>query len=111
MICANCLGSSFGFWEDLVLQEILKRHRFVCGKDLLPALWEGPQVSQLGPMAMTRCAKAVAKDTSGVYRAARAGVELGTAKHLWDKLFTGNEGRPPDQHGQNSAARSKEDQR
>ena len=105
------MGSSCGFWEDLVLQEILKRHRFVCGNDLFPALWEGPHRSQLAPVAMTRCAQAVAEDTSGLYRAARAGPELGTAKHLWDKLSTGNEGRPPDQHGQNSTARSKEDQR
>lgn len=62
----TCLESTFGFWEDLVLREILKRHEFVYGKDLFPALWEGPHQSQLIPAAMTQCAEVVAKDTCGL---------------------------------------------
>lgn len=91
-----------GFWKDLVLQEVLKRHRF--------CLSSPTGGSQLAPVAMTLCAKAVANDTSEVYRATRAGPELETEKHLWDKLSAGNEDKPPDQHGENSTAHGKEDQ-
>lgn len=110
IIWGNCLASSFGFCEDLVLWKISKRHTFVFGKDLFPELWEGPQGSHLALAAMTWCAEAVAEDTGGIYRAARAGLEVGTAKPLWDKLSTGNEGRSPAQHGQSSTAHSKEEQ-
>lgn len=80
----------------------MKRHRFFCDKVLFPTVCQGPLWSHTAP---------VAEENSEVYRAARAGLEMGTTKHLWDKLSTGNESRLPDQHGQSSTACSKEDQR
>jgi len=56
-----------------------------------------------------RCAEAMAEDTTGAYGAAKAGLELGTTKCPWDKLSTSNEGRLPDQNGQNNTSHSKED--